>query len=152
MILATPALMIGASEKTPKVILDWVLCIHFPVQFCKNKKIIKALIAFGSKINVIIPAYAKQLDFQIHKTNIETQKIDNLLLKTFEMVIASFQVVDKLGRVPFFQKTFLLANTSMKVVLKMFFSLLVMWTSSLQIKNLLGDFIALKKPCQTLVK
>ena len=35
------------------------------------------------------------------------------------MVIASFQVVDKLGRSRFFQETFLLANISMEVVLGM---------------------------------
>ena len=37
------------------------------------------------------------------------------------MVIAAFQVFDKLGRFWFFQKTFLLANISIKVVLDMLF-------------------------------
>ena len=35
------------------------------------------------------------------------------------MVIAAFQVKDKFGRARFFQETFLLANTSMEVVLGM---------------------------------
>ena len=35
------------------------------------------------------------------------------------MAIASFQVADKLGRARFFQETFLVANTSMEVVLGM---------------------------------
>lgn len=35
------------------------------------------------------------------------------------MVIAGFQIQDKLGRVRFFQETFLLADISMKVVLGM---------------------------------
>ena len=35
------------------------------------------------------------------------------------MVIAGFQVEDKLGRVRFFQESFLLAETSMEVVLEM---------------------------------
>ena len=39
----------------------------------------------------------------------------------FEMVIAGFQVLDKLNKVRFFQKTFLLANITIKVVLGMFF-------------------------------
>ena len=40
------------------------------------------------------------------------------------MVIAGFQVEDKLGRARFFQESFLLAETSMEVVLRMpFFTL-----------------------------
>ena len=46
-----------------------------------------------------------------------TQKIDKSLLKTFKMVIAGFQVLDKLGKVQFFQKTFLLADINVDVVL-----------------------------------
>lgn len=37
------------------------------------------------------------------------------------MVIAGFQIQDKLGRVRFFQETFLLADTSMEVVLGLSF-------------------------------
>ena len=37
------------------------------------------------------------------------------------MVIASFQVENKLGKVRFFQKSFLLAETNMEVILKMLF-------------------------------
>ena len=35
------------------------------------------------------------------------------------MVIAAFQVIDKLGRARFFQETFLLADTTIEVVLGM---------------------------------
>lgn len=66
-------------------------------------------------------AYTQKLGFQIWTTNIGTQKIDESTLKIFEMVIASFQVKNKLGRDFFFQKTFLVANTSIKVVLGMLF-------------------------------
>ena len=37
------------------------------------------------------------------------------------MIIAGFQIEDKLGRARFFQESFLLAETSMKVVLEMSF-------------------------------
>ena len=47
-----------------------------------------------------------------------SQKIDGSLLKTFEIVIVNFQIIDKLGRTLFFQKTFLLANIIMEVVLE----------------------------------
>ena len=43
---------------------------------------------------------------------------------TYGMVIAAFQVVDKLGHSWLFQETFLLANISMDVVLGMLFLIL----------------------------
>ena len=72
----------------------------------------------GSKINGITLAYTKRLDFQIRKIDDGAQKIDRSLLKTFGIVIAGFEVIDKLGRVRFFQKTLLLANTSIEIVLE----------------------------------
>ena len=66
-------------------------------------------------------AYASKLGLKVWTTNIGNQKIDSSLLRTFEIVIAGFLVEDKLGRARFFQKLFLLANTIMKVVLKMLF-------------------------------
>ena len=41
----------------------------------------------------------------------------------FEIVVVSFQEEDKLGRAQFFQETFLLADFSIKVVLKKRFSI-----------------------------
>ena len=64
-------------------------------------------------------AYTKQLGLQVRKTDVGAQKIDGLLLRTFGMVIAGFQVEDKLGRAWFLQESSLLAETSMKVVLGM---------------------------------
>ena len=69
------------------------------VQFEKDKKIIKALINFGSKVNIITLAYASKLSSKVWKTDVRAQKIDSSLLKTFEMVIAGFQIEDKFGRV-----------------------------------------------------
>ena len=121
LVLATSALVTGASKGAPKVVLDRVLCIYYPVQFWKNKKkaTIQALIDFGSEVNAMIPAYAKQLGLRTRKTDVEAQKIDGSLLLTYAMVIAAFQVKNKLGKARFFQETFLLADTSMKVVLRM---------------------------------
>ena len=67
------------------------------------------------------PAYAKQLGLQVQKTDVRVQKIDNSSLQTFGMFIAGFKVEDKLGRARFFQKSFLLAETSIEVVLRMLF-------------------------------
>ena len=65
--------------------------------------------------------YAAKLGLKVRKTDIGAQQIDGSTLKTFEMVLADFQVEDKLGRARFFQKTFLLANISTEVVLGILF-------------------------------
>lgn len=41
------------------------------------------------------------------------------------MIIATFQILDKLGFLPFFQKIFLLGDISIEVGLGIFFELLV---------------------------
>ena len=57
-------------------------------------------------------------------TDVDVQKIDKFLLDTYAIVITAFQVVDKLGCFRFFQKTFLLADISIKMVVGMpFFAL-----------------------------
>ncbi len=67
------------------------------------------------------PAYAKKLCFTTRKTSIGAQKIDSSPLKTYGIVSGSFSLQDSLGRVRFFKKTFLLADTSMEMVLGMLF-------------------------------
>ena len=67
------------------------------------------------------PGYASKLGLKVRFTNIKVQKIDGSTLKTFEMVLTSFQVKDMLRRARFFQETFLLADINMKIVLEMFF-------------------------------
>ena len=118
----TSASVTEASKEAQEVTLDRVPCIHYLVQFRKNKEAtIWALINSASKVNAITPAYAKQLGFQVRKTDVKARKIDSSLLKTFEMVIAGFQIEDKLGRAQFFQESFSLAKTSIEVVLRMLF-------------------------------
>ena len=113
--------MTGASKEALKVrVLDRVPCIYYPVQFCKDKsKDVLALLNSGSEINVMSTAYTAHLGLKIRVTNVDTQKIDRFSLAIYSMVIAAFQVVDKLGRSWFFQKTFLLADISMEVALGM---------------------------------
>lgn len=65
----------------------------------------------------MIPTYAQQLGLQIGRINVWAKKIDDLSLEIFGMIIAGFKVINKLGRVWFFQETFLLAT--MKMVLGM---------------------------------
>ena len=43
------------------------------------------------------PAYTTHLGLKVRVTDINTQKIDAFSLAIYSMVIAAFQVVDKLG-------------------------------------------------------
>ena len=67
------------------------------------------------------PAYASRLKLRAHHTNVGAQKIDGSTFQTFEIVFASFQVEDKLGKARFFQEIFLLADISTEVVLGILF-------------------------------
>ena len=85
------------TQKRKEVILDQVPCIRYPVQFRKDKRTtIQALINSGDKVNAMIPAYAKKLGLRTRKTNIGAQKIDGSSLETYGMIIATFQIKDKL--------------------------------------------------------
>lgn len=69
-------------------------------------------------------AYTAKLGLKHRPTNIGTQKIESSALKTYGMASASFSLQDILKMIKFFEKTFLLANTSIEIVLGMlFFSL-----------------------------
>ena len=65
------------------------------------------------------PAYVAELGLTTQKTSIGAQKIDGLPLETYNMALTRFSVQDSLGRVRLFEKIFLLANTSIEVVLEM---------------------------------
>ena len=67
------------------------------------------------------PDFARKLGLKVWKTNIGAQKIDGSALKTFEMIIADFQIEDKANRPRFFQKTFLVANIKFEIILEMLF-------------------------------
>lgn len=93
--------MTEASEEA--VTLERVPCIKYPVQFQKNKtNNVQALINSWSDVNTMHPNYTKKLGLAIQKTDVGAQKIDGMSLETFGMVIAGFQVQDKIGRSRFF--------------------------------------------------
>ncbi len=101
--------------------LQRVPCIRYPVQFQEDQPKVKALIDFGSEVNAMTPAFAAKLGLQPRSTNVGSQKIDGLPLETYGMALARFSIQDSLGRVRFFEETFLLADTNMEVVLGMLF-------------------------------
>ena len=75
----------------------------------------------ASEFNAMSPSYIEKLELMIWKTIIRIQKIDGSALETFEMMIADFELENKVGRLKFFQETFLIANTKFKMFLKIFF-------------------------------
>ena len=64
------------------------------------------------------PVFGANLGLSIFSTDIGAQKIDSSALKTYKMAIAGSSIQDKLGRARVFEETFLLADTSMEVVLE----------------------------------
>ena len=72
-------------------VLDWVPCIHYYVQFQKDKnKDVLALLDSRSKVNAMTPAYVAQLGLKVRNTNVDTQKIDKSSLVIYSMVIPAF--------------------------------------------------------------
>lgn len=65
---------------------------------------VQALINSGSKINAMTLAQILKLGLKICHTNIRAYKIDDSILKIFEIVITSFQTKDKLKKAYFFLK------------------------------------------------
>ena len=65
--------------------------------------------------------FTQKLGFKVKKINIRAQKIDGFTLKIFEIVIADFQIENKVDMPRLFQKIILVANTKFEVVLRMFF-------------------------------
>ena len=114
------------TNTSREAILKQVSSIRYPVRFGqkndkdKNKDI-RALIDLGSEVNIMHPTYATKLGLRARKIDVGAQKIDGSHLHTFGIVIADYLVKDKLGKVRFFQETFLLANIGLEVVLEMLF-------------------------------
>ncbi len=98
--------------------LRFVPSIWYPIQFQKSQ-LIRALINSGSKVNTMTLAYARKLGLTTWKTSVRVLKIDSSTLVTYGIVIARFSVHKKLKKVQFFTETFLLADTSIEVVLGM---------------------------------
>ena len=108
------------------VALNCVLCIYYPIQFKKDTAEVWARIDLGSEVNAIGLAYAKKLGLQVRKTDVGAPKIDGSTLEIYSMVIVGFQVYDKFEKTRFFQETFLVADTSVEVILGMHFLALSM--------------------------
>ena len=92
----------SVTETNKEVTLERVPCIYYQLCFQKDTAGVRALVDLGSEVNTMTPAYAAKLGLQVQKIDIKAQKIDGSTLETFEMVLADFQVENKLGRARFF--------------------------------------------------
>ena len=54
-----------------------------------------ALFDSRSEVNAIYPTFAKALGLPIRPTDVGVQKVDGIMLDTYEMVVAAFSIVDK---------------------------------------------------------
>ena len=117
--LKTSSLMAGASMEDNPLALDWVPCICYPIRFKKSKVQVRALINSGSEVNAMTPKYVSKLSLKICSSDVGALKIDGSILETFGMVLASFQIENKLGRTRYVYETFLLADINVKMVLEM---------------------------------
>lgn len=70
---------------------------------------------------MLIRAYTVKLDLKVQLTNVGTQNINGSNHYIFKIAMTGFQINDKLRTLWFFQKTFLMANTNIKMILRMFF-------------------------------
>ena len=95
-------------------------------------------------------ALAWKLGLYIQKTNVGAQKIDGSALKIFGIVIADFQVEDKIGRPRFFQDTFLVADIKFKVILGMPFLKLSNTNVSFGERTFMWKFYIIKKALSTI--
>lgn len=72
--------------------------IHHPICLKKNQAEVQALLDFGSDVNAMTSAYTTKPDLKVWLTNIKAQKIDDYILEMIGMVLASFQINDKLSK------------------------------------------------------
>ena len=69
----------------------------------------------------MILAYISKISVKVWQVDIKESNIISFNLKIFEIFLASFQIKDKLEKTKYFQKTFLLANFNIKMILELFF-------------------------------
>lgn len=95
--------------------------ICYLIQFQKDQAEVKTFINSGIKINTMTPSFTAKQGLKPRFINVSMPKIDSSLLETYGMTLVVFSVRNSLRRVWFFEKTFLLVDTSMKMVLGMLF-------------------------------
>ena len=110
------------SNENPGFNFAQVSCIRYPINF--KKKSMLAFLDSSNEVNAIHLIFTKELSFSIRVIDIRAQKINGTMLDNYRMIVADFLVTDKINQAGFFEKTFLMANISPKIVLKIPFLIL----------------------------
>ena len=98
MVLAIFTLVTGIKKTLKVRFLDQVPYICYPMELQKDKgKDELDLFNLGSRENAIILTYTAELSFKRQRLNIKLWKIDGSSSKTYSIVIAIFQILDKIS-------------------------------------------------------
>lgn len=81
------------TSKKKEFILVKIIFINYLLCFKKNTNKMRDL------VNIITPAYILKLDFRVCYIKIEAQNINISIFKTFRIVLANFQIEDKLSKI-----------------------------------------------------
>lgn len=60
------------------------------------------MIYFENKVNIITLVFAQTLYFKIWKTNVKIEKIDKILLKSYNIIIKAFKFQIKLKKIVYY--------------------------------------------------
>lgn len=92
------------AEKEAKLapLLKYILCIHYLIRFKKDQGKVQSLIDTDNEVNIMILASAAKLDLKVQIIDVRAQKINGSSLPTYKIIIAGFQVLNKLDRACFF--------------------------------------------------
>ena len=99
-----------------------VLYIWYHITF-QNKSVLM-LFDLKSEVNSIHLIFVKELNLSIWPINIRAQKIENIALSTYEIVVVVFSITYKANWIRFFEEIFLMANVSPEIVFGMLFLIL----------------------------
>lgn len=77
-----------------------------------------------NEVNTIYLTFIKKLGLSIRPTDVKTQKINEIILNTYKIVVATFLVTDKVNQIRFFEETFLMTNINPKIIFEILFSTL----------------------------
>lgn len=116
LVLAILVLMTNISRKIVRKPYIYEL-----IQFQQDKKLVKVMYNNSSKINVMNLDFSKKIGFFIQNIKIEVQKTNDFTFKTFEIMIAKFQIKDMISRPRFFQEIFLIAYIKIEMMLRIYF-------------------------------
>ena len=81
-------------------------------------------------------AFTRQLGLKTQKSSIGAQKINSTTLKTYEMIVFIFFILDKDNRERFFKKSFILTDIKLDIVLRIFFLIINNTNIDFQAQNL----------------